>query len=61
LKRVTKGPEEHSEPEDRYLAIGMSKKGRLLIVSYTPRGANIRIINARIAKKSVEQFYEENN
>jgi uncharacterized protein len=53
--------ETHSETEKRYLAIGMSKNGRLLVVTYTPRGENLRIINARSAGKRLEQFYEQEN
>jgi uncharacterized DUF497 family protein len=53
--------EMHSETEKRYLAIGMSKTGRLLRVTYTPRGENLRIINARTAGKRLEQFYEQEN
>jgi uncharacterized DUF497 family protein len=29
---------DHSEDEDRYLIVGQSTRGRLLIVSYTERG-----------------------
>jgi uncharacterized DUF497 family protein len=51
--------EMHSETEKRHLAIGMSKNGRLLVVSYTPRGENLSIINARTAGKRLEQSYEQ--
>ncbi len=40
-RRIETFDEEHSGTEDRYLAIGMSNKARLLVVGYTPRGANI--------------------
>ena len=37
---------DHSEDEERYLIVGQSNRGRLLIVSYTERGNSIRIISA---------------
>jgi uncharacterized DUF497 family protein len=42
---------EHSDTEDRYVLLGMSAKGRLLVVSYTERGASIRLISARTANR----------
>jgi uncharacterized DUF497 family protein len=53
--------ESHSEEEGRYYAIGFSLQGRLLLVSFIPRGKNIRIISARLAKGQWEEFYEEHN
>ena len=34
---------DHSEDEERYLIVGISNQGSLLIVSYTERGNLIRI------------------
>jgi uncharacterized protein len=39
----------HSIGEDRFIIIGHSSHGRLLVVSYTERGKTIRIISARTA------------
>jgi len=39
----------HSIQEDRYLIIGFSSKNRILVISHTYRGRNIRIISARQA------------
>ncbi len=50
---------DHSEEEDRYLIVGMSKKGYLLIVSYTEKGESIRIISARTVTSSERSIYEE--
>lgn len=50
---------DHSEDEERYLIIGRSDRGRLLIVSYTERGKCIRIISAREATRSERETYEE--
>jgi uncharacterized DUF497 family protein len=38
----------------------MGVKGRVLVVIYTYRGANIRIISARLAEPHESTQYEEN-
>ncbi len=50
---------EHSDNEDRYITIGMSNKGRLLMVAHTDRSNIIRIISARKATRNEEIFYTE--
>ena len=50
---------DHSEEESRYLIIGKSRGGSLLIVSYTERGNAIRIITARDVTRSERKAYEE--
>ena len=50
---------DHSEDEERYLIVGESNRGRLLIVSYTERKELIRIISAREVTKSEREAYEE--
>jgi uncharacterized DUF497 family protein len=50
----------HSEEEERFIDIGHSVKGRLLVVIYTERGGNIRIISARKATPNERKQYEEN-
>jgi uncharacterized DUF497 family protein len=52
------GPE-HSESEERYLIVGESDRGRLLIVSYTERGDVIRLISAREVTQTEREAYEE--
>jgi uncharacterized DUF497 family protein len=52
---------DHSTDEDRYISIGASDSGRLLVISYTERGANIRIISCRKATPRERRKYEENN
>jgi uncharacterized protein len=37
---------DHSDDEERYLSIGKSNRGRLLIILYTERGDSIRISEA---------------
>ena len=52
--------EEHSEDEIREIIIGHSILERLLLVSFTERGANVvRIISARRATKRERKDYEE--
>ncbi|MGA9349333.1 MAG: BrnT family toxin [Anaerolineae bacterium] len=49
----------HSEEEDRYVIIGQSARGRLLVVVHTIRGDDIRIISARVATPTERKDYEE--
>jgi uncharacterized protein len=49
---------DHSENEERYLIIGTSSQGRLLIVSYTERGDAIRLISTRELTRSERESYE---
>jgi uncharacterized protein len=55
---VTIPDPDHSEGESRFLSMGSSVAGRLLVVSYTERGQSIRIINARIASAHERKQYE---
>ncbi|NJK52416.1 MAG: BrnT family toxin [Leptolyngbyaceae cyanobacterium SU_3_3] len=50
---------DHSDDEERYLIVGESNRGRLLIISYTERRDSIRIISAREITKSEREAYEE--
>jgi uncharacterized protein len=49
---------DHSEDERRFLSIGLSAGGRLLVVAYTERAARTRIINAREASGQERRNYE---
>lgn len=49
----------HSIKESRYVIIGISRFGQLLVVAHTDRGEKIRIISARKATKQEKRFYEE--
>jgi uncharacterized DUF497 family protein len=51
----------HSEEENRYIIIGQSIRGRLLVVVHTVRGDNIRIISARIPTPIERKEYEKGN
>jgi uncharacterized protein len=50
---------DHSEDEERYLIVGQSNRGRLLIVSYTERRNSIRLISAREVTRTERETYEE--
>ena len=50
---------DHSIGEERYVIIGMSELGKVLIVSHTDRENRIRIISARTANRQEKRFYEE--
>jgi uncharacterized DUF497 family protein len=50
---------DHSVDEHRYLILGQSTAGRLLIVSYTERDEVVRLINAREVTSSERTAYEE--
>lgn len=50
---------DHSEDEDRYITIGLSNRGRLLMVAHTERGDTIRIISARELTSAEREAYEE--
>jgi uncharacterized DUF497 family protein len=50
---------DHSEDEERYLIVGQSNRGRLLMVSYTERRNSIRLISAREVTRTEREAYEE--
>jgi uncharacterized DUF497 family protein len=56
---VTFGDPNHSIGESRYIIIGISRFGQLLIVAHTDRGEKVRIISARKATRQEQRFYEE--
>ena len=50
---------DHSGEEHRYIIIGQSQQGRLLIVSYMERNDTIRIISSREVTLTEREAYEE--
>ncbi|MBI5591535.1 MAG: BrnT family toxin [Deltaproteobacteria bacterium] len=50
---------EHSVKEARYINIGLSANGRILIVIHTERQEKIRIVSCRKATARERRFYEE--
>jgi uncharacterized DUF497 family protein len=59
LMFITVIDDKHSFDEERYITIGLSNQGRLLMVAHTDRESRIRIISARKATAKEEQFYVE--
>jgi len=56
---ITIADPDHSNSEDRFIDIGLSHRGQLLVVSYTERKDRIRIISARPANRAERKSYEE--
>jgi uncharacterized protein len=52
--------EDHSQYEHRFLTIGASARGRLLVVAHKEDRDVIRIISARPVTAGERGFYEEN-
>ena len=49
---------DHSETEDRFILLGESAFGTLIVVSHTARNGTIRIISARRANRRERLQYE---
>ena len=49
---------DHSEGEARFLTIGWTANGRLIVVSHTEEGDTIRLISAREATAHERKQYE---
>ena len=50
---------DHSLGEERYVVLGTSSAGRLLVVAFVERPPRTRIISARLATRRERQDYEE--
>ena len=49
----------HSTNEERFINIGISASGHILVLTHTERKDKIRIINCRKATAHERRFYEE--
>lgn len=49
----------HSAGEHRYIIVGCSQQGRVLVVAHTERGDRIRLISARPATRRERKQHEE--
>ena len=58
---VTYHDPDHSISEQRFITVGLSNVGRLLIVAHADRDENIRIISARKTTLRERKYYEEKN
>lgn len=56
---ITVDDPDHSQEEQRFIDIGKSASGKLLVVIYTERGSKTRIISCRKAKPAERRKYEE--
>lgn len=52
--------EAHSVGEQREIIIGHSRQNRLLLIAFTERSGNVRIISARLATRNEREDYEQN-
>jgi uncharacterized protein len=50
---------DHSDDEDRFLSLGLSARGRVLVVAHTDRNGSIRLIGAPPATRRERASYEE--
>lgn len=56
---ATASDPDHSVDEHRFITVGWSKQGRLLMVAHTERRERIRIISARELTRREKTAYEE--
>lgn len=50
---------DHSVGEHRYITIGATETGDLIVAAHVNRGRKVRIINARPATRRERRFYEQ--
>ena len=50
---------EHSFGEARFILMGLSYLGRLVVVSHAEADDSIRILSARLATRAERKFYEQ--
>jgi len=58
---ITYPDPDHSIAEQRFITIGLSSAGRVLIVAHADRNENVRIISARKTTQRERKHYEEEN
>lgn len=56
---VTIDDDEHSDKEKRFVTMGRSDAGRLVVVCHCDREQRIRIISARTAERYEQRQYEQ--
>jgi len=56
---ITISDPDHSETENRFILLGMTFRGRLVVVVHTDRGENVRLISARLTTWRERQSYEQ--
>ena len=56
---ITIYDQHHSDDEERYIDLGLSQQGNLLVVVYTERSSIARLITARKATSHERRQYEQ--
>lgn len=60
-ERAVTERDESESGEERWVTMGLDAVARLLVVVYTWRGENVRLISARNATTRERRIYEESN
>jgi uncharacterized DUF497 family protein len=60
-KHVVVPDREHSTEEERFLAIGLSDRGRFITLCFTERDPRLRLISARLSEPWERREYESAN
>ncbi len=50
---------DHSIQENRFIIVGLSNTGKLIVIAHTYRNNRVRIISARGTTRRERKFYEE--
>jgi uncharacterized DUF497 family protein len=50
---------DHSVSEDRFILLGRTSRGRLVVAIHVERGDNIRMISARLATRAERRDYHQ--
>jgi uncharacterized DUF497 family protein len=58
---VTAYDPRHADAEDRFLTMGTSIAGRLLVMSHADRGDVVRVVSARLATRRERKDYADGN
>jgi uncharacterized DUF497 family protein len=56
---ITYHDPDHSVSEQRFITVGISRAGQVLMVAHTDRGDRVRIISARRTTRQERRHYEE--
>jgi uncharacterized DUF497 family protein len=56
---LTVGDPDHSQEEERYVLIGTTFRGRLVVVVHTDREGATRLVSARMAEPRERRRYEQ--
>lgn len=58
-ERALTVPDPTSDEEERWITVGLDPIGRVIVVAYTWRGDNVRLISARKATPRERRLYEK--